>query len=140
MSSVRPRLLIAAGRAAPDPQTLPFGVRSLIDAADEILVIAPSLPGRLEWLVSDTDEAQRQADQRLHTVLAQLDEIGDHARGMVGSDDPSVAFEDAISNFAPDHIVIALRGHDRSGWQESGLVDRTEARFGIPITVFRLEG
>ena len=44
------RLLIAVGGAAESLEQLPSGVRLLIDAADEITVIAPSLPGRLEWL------------------------------------------------------------------------------------------
>ena len=46
------RLLIAAGQAATDPEELPVTVRELISAADEILVIAPTLPGRFEWLAS----------------------------------------------------------------------------------------
>ena len=38
------RLLIAAGEAASHPEQLPFGVRELIDAAEEILVVTPTLP------------------------------------------------------------------------------------------------
>jgi hypothetical protein len=34
----------------------------LLDAADEILVITPTLPTRLEWLVSAIDRAQEQAE------------------------------------------------------------------------------
>ena len=70
------RLLIAAGEAAASPDNLPFGVRSLIEAAEEILVIAPSLPGRLDWLASATDKATEQADKRLAVVLGHLDELG----------------------------------------------------------------
>jgi len=29
------------------------------------------------------------------------------AGGVVGSDDPLVAFEDAVREFAPDHLLIA---------------------------------
>ena len=47
--------MIAAGEAARSPESLPFGVRELIDAADEILVVTPSLPTRFEWLASATD-------------------------------------------------------------------------------------
>ena len=132
------RLLIAAGEAAAGPDTLPFGVRSLIDAADEILVIAPSLPTRLEWLVSATDKATEQADERLRVVLGHLGELGAEAGGRVGADDPLVAFEDAIRQFAPDHLLIGLRGRDRAGWQERGLLDQVQARFAIPMTVFEL--
>jgi hypothetical protein len=132
------RLLIAAGETASGPEDLPFGVRTLLDAADQILVIAPALPGRFEWLASATDKARQQADERLQAVLGQLDTIGaDHARGVVASDDPLVAFEDAIREFAPDHLLIALRGEDRADWQERGLLDELIERFGLPMTVFQ---
>jgi hypothetical protein len=130
------RLLIAVGEPASGPEDLPFGVRALLDAAEEILVIAPALPKRFEWLASATDKAREQADDRLQAVLGQLDEIGAEASGAVGSDDPLVAFEDAIRGFSPDHVVIGLRGENRAGWQERGLLDQLFERFAIPITVF----
>jgi hypothetical protein len=130
------RLLIAVGEAAASPEQLPFGVRLLVDGADEIMVIAPSLPGRLEWLVSDTDKATQRADERLRAVLGQLEEIGAPARGRVGSDDPLVAFDDAIREFAPDHLLVALRGTERAGWQERRLLGRLHERVAIPMTVF----
>jgi len=114
--------LIAAGVAAADAEELPFGVRQLIDSADEILVIAPSLPGRFEWLASATDKAHEQADKRLQAVLSQVSGVGTPARGSVAADDPLLAFEDAISTFAPTHILIGLRSGDRAGWQERGLM------------------
>lgn len=134
------RLLIVVGEAAEDPDSLPFGVRTLIDAAEEILVVAPRLPGRLDWLSSATDIATERADHRLQEVLGQLDELGAEASGRVGADDPLLAFEDAIREFSPDHLLIALRGRDRVGWQERGLVDSILARFELPVTVFELAG
>jgi hypothetical protein len=55
------RLLIAAGQAASGTQHLPFGVRELVSAAEEVLVLAPTLPSRFEWLASATDRAREQA-------------------------------------------------------------------------------
>ena len=132
------RLLIAAGGVAESVEALPSGVRLLIDAADEITVIAPSLPGPLEWLVSDTDKATQRADERLRAVLGQLDRAGSPARGQVGADDPLTAFDDAIRDVSPDHLLIGLRREDQAGWQERGLIDALLARFAIPITVFQL--
>jgi hypothetical protein len=132
------RLLIAVGDAASDPDRLPIGVRVLIDGAEEILVVAPRLPGRLDWLTSATDVATERADQRLQAVLGHLDELGAEASGRVGADDPLLAFEDAIREFSPNHILIALRGRDRAGWQERGLLDSILERFRIPLTVFEL--
>jgi len=134
------RLLIAVGGAAESVEALPAGVRLLIDSAEEITVIAPSLPGRLDWLASDTDKATDRADERLRAVLGQLDDAGPPARGQVGADDPLTAFDDAIRDISPDHLLIALRREDQAGWQERGLIDAILARFAIPITVFQLPG
>jgi hypothetical protein len=134
------RLLIAVGEAAGSADELPAGVRALIDASDKILVIAPRLPGRLDWLTSDTDRATAQADARLAAVLGQLDEAGRPASGRIGADDPMLAFEDAVREFAPDHLLIALRRDDRAGWQEKGLLEGLLARFGLALTVFEIRG
>ncbi len=136
--SMGPRLLIVAGEAAASEEQLPRGIRSLIDSAEEIMVISPALPGRLDWIASDTDKATKRADERLQAVLGQLDALGADARGRTGADDPLLAFEDAIREFAPDHLLIGLRREDRSGWQERRLLDRILERFDMPMTVFQL--
>jgi hypothetical protein len=133
------KLLIAAGQIAGGADALPDGVRGLIESADEILVIAPSLPGRFEWLASATDNARKEADERLQAVLSEVSEAGAFARGMVAADDPLLAFEDAVAAFGPTHILIGLRSADRAGWQERGLVDDVIGRFGVPVTVFQFE-
>src|SRR4051795_11337164 len=112
------RLLIAGGEGADRSDELPPGVRALIDSAEAIRVPAPRLPGRLDWITSDTDRATAQADERLAAVLGQLDEAGRPATGRLGADEPMLAFEDAVREFSPDHLLIALRRADRAGWQE----------------------
>jgi hypothetical protein len=133
-----PKLLIAVGEAASSTARVPPAIRAVVDAATEVFVLAPTLPSRLDWLNSDTDAAHRRADQRLRTVLGQLEEMGAGARGAVGSDEPLEAFADAIRAFEPDHLLIALRPSTTSGWQESGLVERVVERFGLPVTVFQV--
>ena len=134
------KLLVAAGQAATDPEELPVAVRELISAADEILVIAPILPGRFQWLASASDKAREQADERLQAVLGQVSGMKESgsARGAVAADDPLLAFEDAIAEFAPDHILIGLRSVEHADWQERGLLNQVIQRFSIPVTVFRL--
>jgi hypothetical protein len=132
------RLLIAAGQQASGVEELPPGVSELIQAADEILVVTPALPTRFEWLASATDKAREQADDRLHAVLGHLEELGAEARGTVGADDPLLAFEDALADFPADHILIGLRARERSDWQERGLLDQLQERFGLPVTYFAL--
>jgi len=132
------RLLIAAGEAADSADALPFGVRELIDAADEVLVMTPVLATRFEWLASATDRSRERADERLQAVLGQIEDLGTAASGTVGADDPLLAFEDALAAFDADHILVGLRASDRSGWQERGLLDELIRRFAIPVTVFSL--
>jgi septum formation topological specificity factor MinE len=51
-----------------------------------VLVIAPSLVGRFDWLASATDKAHEQADDRLQVVLGQVSELGAQAGGRVAAD------------------------------------------------------
>ena len=134
------RLLIATGEAAASEEELPRLVRALIENASELLVMTPMLTSRLRWLASDTDRARYEADERLSTVLGHIEALAPEAgvRGRIGDDTPFTAFSDAIREFMPDHILIALRSSDHSGWQERGLLDQI-TEFGIPITVFQLD-
>jgi hypothetical protein len=134
------KLLVAAGQAAADVDELPVTVRDLLSSAEQVLVMAPELPGRFEWLSSATDKAREQADERLQAVLGHVSEVtgSDATEGAVGADDPLLAFEDAVAQFAPDHILIALRPAEHSGWQERGLLDQVIRRFSVPVTVFQL--
>lgn len=134
------RLLIATGEAAASEAELPPLVRTLIGNASELLVMTPMLISKLQWLASDTDRARFEADERLSTVLGHVEALAPDAdfSSRIGDDTPFTAFADAIREFLPDHILIALRGSDHSGWQERGLLDQIR-EFGIPITVFELD-
>jgi len=129
------------GAAAADVSEVPSLVRALIQSASEILVIAPVLPSRLQWLVSDTDRVRHEADERLRTVMAQVDALapGTAEAGKLGDETPLSAFADAVRSFRPDHILIALRAADHNAWQEHRLVDRVREGFHIPLTVFELD-
>ena len=138
MRRVAKKLLIVAGKSTPGMDTLPAGVTELIDGADEILVVTPALPNRLDWLASATDRAREQADERLSVLLDQLADTDSEVSGEVGADDPMLAFEDAIRDFEPGHILVALRPDEEAGWQEDGLLEELRERFGIPTTVFEV--
>jgi hypothetical protein len=135
------RLLIVTGAAVAEVAELPALIRSLVSAASEILVIAPVLPGRLQWLVSDTDRVRREADERLQAVTAHVESLAPTATatGAVGDETPLSAFADAVRRFRPHHILIALRAADHSAWQERQLVDRVREAFHIPITIFEID-
>ena len=132
------RLLVATGAAMADVDELPPLVRGLIDAASDVLVITPILPGGLQWLVSDTDRARHEADDRLRTVLGHMEAMDVPAEGRIGDETPLTAFDDAVDEFRPDHILIALRSSEHAGWQERSLLDKVRERFRLPVTVFEI--
>jgi hypothetical protein len=135
------RLLIVTGAAVAEVAELPALVRSLIESASEILVVTPVLPGGLQWLASDTDRVRHEADERLQTVISQLEELAPKAAtaGAVGDETPLSALADAVRRFRPDHILLALRASDHAAWQERGLTDRVREGFHIPLTIFEID-
>jgi hypothetical protein len=134
------RLLILAGAAVADLDELPEQVAGVIDAAEEVFVVTPTLPTGIQWLMSDTDRARHKADERLDTILGQLDPSGARVvGGAVGNDTPMTAVSDHVRAFDPDHIVLALRSAEHADWQERGLIERIESEVGIPLTVFEID-
>jgi hypothetical protein len=135
------RLLVMTGAAAAAVEEVPPLIQDLIRSASKILVIAPVLPGRLEWLASDSDRVRYEADERLQTVARQIKTLAPDAdeTSDVGDDTPYTAFIDAVRRFDPDHILMAMRAADHSAWQERQLTDRVRRAFHIPFTVFEID-
>jgi hypothetical protein len=133
------RLLVLAGAALADLDELPPSVRALIDEADEVFVVTPTLTSRLQWLVSDVDRARQVADERLDAILGQLRSADVPAQGAVGDDSPLTAIADHVRDFSPEHVLIALRSGEHAGWQERGLVERVERITGVPLTIFEID-
>jgi nucleotide-binding universal stress UspA family protein len=46
---------------------------------------------------------------------------------------------DAVEEFRPDHIVIALRSAEHANWQERRLIAHVEERFGLPLTTYAVD-
>lgn len=135
------RLLVVSDVAAADVDDLPPRVRAVIDAAEEIYVVTPALPGRLAWLANATDGAHHVADERLDIVLGHMRSLHAHANGETSDESASAltAFADAIAGFHPDHILIALRSAEHADWQERGLIGKVMRRFDLPMTIFDLD-
>jgi hypothetical protein len=134
------RILVAVGEAVDSVEDLPAGVSMLLTSASEILVMSPSEVTRVEWLTGGVDKARSLADERLSVVLGQLDDVGVTATGTVGDELVTVAFGDALRDFAADHIVIALRRADRAKFRRRQIIDRLLEKFDVPITVFLAGG
>ena len=133
------RLLVVADAAVADVDELPPQVRAVIDAAAEVYVVTPTLPGRLAWLAWELNPSRHDADERLDAVLGQMRSIGAQASGTTGDDSVLTAFADAVAEFQPDHILIALRSSEHANRQERGLIGHVKERFGLPLTTFALD-
>ena len=103
------RLLFVADAAVADVDELPLAVRAVFDAAAEVHVLTPTLPGRLAWLADDVDRYRHIADERLDTVLGHLHSIDVHADGAALRGSVLTVIADAVATFRPDHILLALR-------------------------------
>jgi hypothetical protein len=96
-------------------------------------------PGRLAWLADDVDRCRHAADERLDTVLGHMRSISARASGDALRGSVLTVFADAVANFKPDHILIALRSSEHANWQERGLIEHATERFGLPLTTFAID-
>jgi nucleotide-binding universal stress UspA family protein len=133
------RLLFVADAAVADVDELPQHVRSVIDAAGDIFVLTPTLPGRLAWLADDVDGFRHMADERLDVVLGHLRSIDAHVTGVALRGSLLTVIADAVDTFRPDHILVALRSAEHANWQEHNLVAHIEKRFGLPVTTYPVD-
>lgn len=134
------RLLFVVDAAVADVAELPTEVRAVIDAAAELYVLTPTLPGRLAWLADDVDRCRHVADERLDIVVQHMDDIGaDVSRAEAIRGSLMTAIGDAVARFAPDHILLALRSPEHANWQEKGLVEHMEERFDVQVISYTVD-
>lgn len=133
------RLLFVADAAVADVDELPPAVREMLVEATEVYVLTPTLPGRLAWLADDVDRFRHLADERLDTVLGHVREIGADATGVAGRGSIGLVIADAVAEFKPDHILIALRSGEHANWQERKLIEHLEERLQLPLTTYAVD-
>jgi nucleotide-binding universal stress UspA family protein len=133
------RLLFVADAAVADVHDLPPVVRAMIESAREVYAVTPTLPGRLAWLADDVDRFRHVADERLDTVLGHLHEIDVDAYGVADRGSVLTVIADAVADFAPDHILLALRGIGQHNWQERRLIAHIEDRFRLPVFTYAVD-
>jgi nucleotide-binding universal stress UspA family protein len=133
------RLLFVADAAVAYVEELPHSVRAVIDAAAEVYVVTPTLPGRLAWLADDVDGFRHVADERLDTVLGHLRSIGAHADGTAIRGSLTTVIADAVAGSHPDHILIALRSSEHANWQERRLIEHIEQHFDLPVSTYAVD-
>ncbi len=128
--------MVVSDAALDDVDRLPPLIRALIEAAAELFVVTPSLPGRGAWLASELNRSRHDAEERLDAVLTNMRAIGACASGARGDDTVLTAVDDAVAQSRPDHILVALRSEEHSNWQEKGLIEQIRTRFGLPLTSY----
>jgi nucleotide-binding universal stress UspA family protein len=134
------RLLFVADAAVVDADELPTHIRRLIDEAADVYVLTPTLPGRLAWLADDVDGFRHVADERLDTVLGHLRAVGAApSGGALRRGSVLQVIRDAVEEYEPDHVVLALRSSEHANWQEHRLVEHVEQRFGLPVTSYAVD-
>ena len=79
------------------------------------------------------------ADERLDTVLNHMHSIGADAGGAAARGSVMTVIADAVAEFEPDHILIALHVSSHANWQERRLIEHVENRFRLPVTTFAVD-
>jgi hypothetical protein len=133
------RLLIVTNAVAAEVSSLPLSVRLLIEAASSRFVVSPLLTSPLEWLESDIDRATVGARERLEAVLGHFASGSAPIDGALGNDTFLSAIDDAVHDFAPDHLLIGLRARGHDSLQERRFLKSVRRRFSIPLTVFEVD-
>ncbi len=134
-SDGRHRVLVVADVGCEGSDACPL-ILSRIDPGSrpEVFVVAPTIASPLHHLMDDETRERASAGRRLTEIVLLLRQEGVEARGMIGSDLPLEAIQDALAVFPADEIVVLAPPSDRSAWSERDLVQRARATFGRPVT------
>jgi hypothetical protein len=132
------RVLVVSNEILAAANEVPKAIRPLVENAEEIYVIAPTLTSWLQWVASDLDGARVAADQRLHTVFDHMHANGLEPRGTIGEEDQIVAIADALAEFDADLIVLRLHApnSEHESWHEHRIAERVRSHFDLPTMVF----
>ena len=135
------RILILTDENLAEENEVPEPIRPLIDHAEDIYVIAPTLTTRLQSVTGDIDRARTAADARLHTVFDHMHASGFDAAGTVGDEDQLSAIADALAEFDADLILLRLHAHgsENENWREHRLANQVRSHFNRPTTAFYLD-
>jgi hypothetical protein len=104
-----------------DGTDLPPGARTLTDAVEKFLVVAPSLPTRTDRLTSTPTGRPAHAPRGdFQSVVEQLDELGVRPMARRETDDPLEAVEGALRSLARSPMIaLSPVGRSGGGWSAS---------------------
>ncbi len=132
------RVLVLTNEDLADANEVPSSIRPLIDEAEEVHVVAPTLTSWMHWVTDDRDSARAFADQRLLTVFDHMRAGGLKPHGEVGAENQVTAIADALASFDADLIVLRLHvpGSEHENWRERGIAKKVRSHFDVPTIVF----
>ncbi len=132
------RVLVLSNEDLADANEVPPAIRPLIDDAEEIYVVAPTLTTWMQWLTDDRDGARASADERLLTVFDHMRAGGLTPHGEVGAENQVTAIADALAQFDADLIVLRLHspGSEHENRREHGIAEKVRSHFEVPTIAF----
>ncbi len=132
------RVLVLTNEDLAEANEVPPAILPLIDEAEEIYVVAPTLTTWMQWLTDDRDNAQVAADERLLTVFDHMRADGLKPRGEVGAENQVTAIADALAQFDADLIVLRLHAHgsEHENRRELDMAEQVRSHFGVPTIAF----
>ena len=138
MNAVAKRVLVVTNETLADANEVPEEIRPLVDQAEEIYVIAPTLTNWLQWVSSDVDGARVAADERLRKVFDHMHANGLKPKGSIAAENQVVAIADALAEFDADLILLRLHAPDseHESWHEHRIAERVRSHFDLPVAVF----
>ena len=126
------RILVVTTANAPQADVEAV-VRAHAGADAEVQVVAPA--SKISWLDRLTNaEDDARADAADRAEAASEAATGDQADGHVGDVDPLQAIEDALRMFGAEEVVILTAPDEKASWLESGLGEKANERFAVPVT------
>jgi GABA permease len=126
------RLLVVCDESCTSPAFHEALLRHAGDRPVEALVVAPALGSRLTRWTGD-DRGRVDAEDHLQSTLRSLADAGIGARGVIGSDDPIEAADDALREFPADELVFATHPEAQANWLERDVVEVARARYDLPV-------
>jgi len=132
------RVLVLTNEDLADANEVPESIRPLLDAAEEVYVVAPTLTTWMQWLADDRDSALVAADERLRTVFDHMRAGGLEPHGEIGAENQVTAITDALARFDADLIVLRLHapGSEHENWSEHRIAKKVRSHFDVATVVF----
>ena len=132
------RVLVVTNEDLATANEVPPAMRPLLDEAEEIYVVAPTLTTWTHWLTDDRDNEVVAADARLRTAFDHMVASDLQPNGTVGAENQVTAIADALAQFDADLIILRLHapGSDHENWREHGMAQKVRAHLDVPTIAF----